>query len=184
MGDVLDPADEENLDCAVHIARDIFGAVGIGIGRYDRWWMIPLSKNTGYEVLDECEASDLVDEYTAKGGGIDVFLVQAFSYKVVGTHPWKGDGVVVASRDQDFVGTARTFCHELGHYFGLGHEDAKDNLMCQSDDAKEGPFAAVRLRRGQVKEIKEHDEMCLTLLYGRTVQNLFSMNLDISLRRK
>lgn len=157
---LLPAVDEENLDCAVQMARDIYGAVGIGIGRYLRWWMIPLSDNTGYEVIDDdSEASDLVDEYNAPGGGVDVFFVQAYAGSTVGIHPAKGDGVVVESRENDFLGTARTFSHELGHYFSLGHENDKpNNLMCQTKYANPMP-GSTQLTSGQVSDVRDEDDM-------------------------
>ena len=156
---LLAAVDEQNLDCAVQMARDIYGAAGIGIGRYNRWWLIPLSDNTGYDVIDDdCEASDLVDEYAAPGGGVDVFFVQAYAGSTVGLHPWKGDGVVVESRETDFLGTARTFSHELGHYFDLGHENDKpNNLMCQTSKANPMP-GSTQLNSGQVSDVKDHDD--------------------------
>lgn len=156
---LLAAVDEQNLDCAVQMARDIYGAAGVGIGRYNRWWLIPLSDNTGYEVIDDdCEASDLVDEYNAPGGGIDIFFVQAYAGSTVGLYPAKGDGVVVESRENNFLGTARTFSHELGHFFGLGHENDKpNNLMCQSGSANPMP-GSTQLNSGQVSDVKDHDD--------------------------
>jgi hypothetical protein len=156
---LLAPVDEQNLDCAVQMARDIYGAVGVGIGRYNRWWLIALSDNTGYDVIDDdCEASDLVDEYDAPGGGVDIFFVQAYAGTTVGLYPAKGDGVVVESRENDFLGTARTFSHELGHYFGLGHQNGSpNNLMCQTSQANPMP-ASVQLSGGQVGDVKDHDD--------------------------
>src|SRR5262245_24146303 len=135
--DLLAAVDEQNLDCAVLMESEFYGAAGVGIGRYDRWWFIPMSDNTGYDVIDDdCEASDLIDDYDAPGGGIDVFLVLSWAGTTVGVHPAKGDGVAVESRETDFLGTARTFSHELGHYLGLGHEnDTPNNLMCQTSKA-------------------------------------------------
>jgi len=157
---LLAAVDEQNLDCAVQFARDIYGAAGIGIGRYDRGWFIPLSDNTGYDVIDDdCEASDLVDEYSVPGAGVDVFFVQAYAGSTVGLTPAKGDGVVVESRETDFLGTARTFSHELGHFFSLGHENDKpNNLMCQTKFANAMP-GSTQLTSGQISDVKDADEM-------------------------
>ena len=157
---LLAAVDEQNLDCAVQWARDIYGAAGIGIGRYNRWFFIPLSDNTGFDVIDDdCEASDLVDEFNANGGGVDVFIVMAYAGDTVGLHPAKGDGVVVESRETNFLGTARTFSHELGHYFGLGHENGSpNNLMCQTKFASAMP-ASIQLNSGQISDVKDHDDM-------------------------
>jgi hypothetical protein len=158
--DLLAPVDEQNLDCAVQMARDIYGAAGIGIGRYDRWWLIALADGTGYEVIDDdCEASDLVDEFDAPGGGVDVFFVQAYAGSTVGLTPAKSDGVVVESRETDFLGTARTFSHELGHFFSLGHENGSpNNLMCQTTFANPMP-GSTQLNSGQISDVKDADEM-------------------------
>ncbi len=130
----LPQVDEQNVDCAVHVTRDIFAAAGIGIGRVQRGWHIELSENTGYDVIgDDCEAEDLVDEYSVANDGIDCFLVPLYDGDVGGYAPSGGDGVVVESREGDFFGTARTMAHELGHYLGLGHENGDpNNLMCQT----------------------------------------------------
>jgi hypothetical protein len=160
-GTVLPAVDEQNLDCAVQIARDIFAAIGVGIGRVDRSWYVPLSDNTGYEAIEDGgEAEDLIDEYTAPGGGIDVFFVPLFQGTPAGATPVKGDGVVVESNETTFLSTARTFAHELGHYFGLGHEnDTPSNLMCQSSKPGVVMPGSTQLNQDQIDEIKDHDEM-------------------------
>jgi len=127
---LLNAVDEQNLDCAVQITRNIYAAVGIGIGRVERWWMI---QNTSYETIDDdCEAEDLVDEYTVPNNGVDCFLVPLYVGLVAGITP--DDGVVVESRETDFLGTARTMAHELGHFFGLPHTAVKNNLMSYDRD--------------------------------------------------
>jgi hypothetical protein len=153
---LLSPAQEENLDCAIQVTRDIFSAAGIGIGRVERWWLIPLSDNTGFEVIDDNdEAEELVESFTVPHGGVDVFFVKEYVGGTAGLFPWKGDGIVVESRLDDFLGTGRTMAHELGHFFGLGHEnDDPTNLMCQSDPALKLPLGA-HLNPDQVEEIME-----------------------------
>ncbi len=157
---LLAPKDEQNLDSCVQMAREIYGAIGVGIGRVDRWWMIPLSDNTGFDVIDDdCEACDMIDEFDAPGGGIDVFLVLSWAGSTVGITPYKPDGVAVESRENDFLGTARSFSHELGHFFGLGHENDKpNNLMCQTSQANPMP-GSTQLNSDQASDIKDADEM-------------------------
>jgi hypothetical protein len=157
---LLSPTDEQNLDCAVQMAREIYGAISVGIGRVDRWWMIPLSDNTGFDVIDDdCEAEDLIDDFDAPGGGIDVFLVLSWAGSTLGLTPAKGDGVAVESRENNFLGTARTFSHELGHYFGLGHKNDKpNNLMCQTSKANPMP-GSTQLNSDQTNDVKDSDDM-------------------------
>ena len=169
---LLNAVDEQNLDCAVQITRDIYAAVGIGIGRVERWWMI---QETSYETIDDdCEAEDLVDEYTVPNNGVDCFFVQMWVGTVAGLTPSGGDGVVVESRENTYLGTARTMAHELGHFFGLdtggtdgvGHQNnTPSNLMCQSKSAKTMPSGEVaipgstQLNSNQIATIKAHDAM-------------------------
>lgn len=155
---LLAPDDEQNVDTSVDLARGIYAAEGIGIGRVERWWHIP-GVDTGYETIDsDGEASDLVDEFSVGNNGIDVFVVLSYVGDTVGIAPVKGDGVVVESRETDFLGTARTFSHELGHFFGLNHKNNRpDNLMCQSQFADPMPGSTL-LNSDQTETIKRHDK--------------------------
>jgi len=113
---------------------------------------------TSYETInDDCEAEDLVDEYTVPNNGVDCFFVPVYVGSTAGITP--DDGVVVESREGNFLGTGRTMAHELGHYFGLGHENDKpNNLMCQSKFANPMPGSA-QINGDQIDEMKEHDDM-------------------------
>jgi|GEM_PF-2899287 hypothetical protein len=173
--DLMEPSDEQNLDCAVQLCRDIFAAAGIGVGRFERNWWIPLSDNTGFDILDDkCEAEDLVDEYTVPNDGVDVFFVDVFvdpdTAGILGYFPKNGDGVVVESRSSTFLGTARTMAHELGHLLGgLGDNDVEvggnpdpTNLLSQTQFAATQPDNQVAipgstsLNVNQVNDIKGH----------------------------
>jgi hypothetical protein len=156
---LLAAVDEQNVDCSVDLARGIYAAIGVGVGRVERWWSIPAA-DTAYETIgDDGEASDLVDEFSVSNTGIDVFVVLSYVGSTVGLAPSKGDGVVVESRETDFLGTARTFSHELGHFFGLGHEnDSPSNLMAQSSVANPMPSSTL-LDSDQTEKIKKHDKV-------------------------
>jgi len=157
---LLPAVDEQNVDCAVQIIRGIYAAFGIGIGRVERGWFIPASDNTGYDVIDDDgEASDLVYDFSFDNNGIDCFFVPVYVGTTVGFTPAKGDGVVVELRENDYLGTARTLGHELGHYFGLGHQNDKpNNLMCQTSKANPMP-GSVQLSSDQISDIKDEDDI-------------------------
>ncbi len=172
--DLMEADDEQNLDCAVQLTRDIYAAVGIGIGRVERWWMIPLADNTGFEVIDdECEAEELVDAYGVHKGGVDCFFVRVImnSLGFIGVYPGGSDGIVVEAREESFDGTARTMAHELGHFLGLdtggtdgnGHQNnTPTNLMAQTkipQGAGISLLAATQLNSAQVATLKGHDLM-------------------------
>jgi hypothetical protein len=162
---VLDPVDEENVDCAVQLARNIYAAIGVGIGRVDRWWYIPRSWETGYDVInDDCEADELIDAYDLPENGIKVFFVTEWYGDTVGRTDGDEDGSVVLLRPKNWLGTGRTLAHELGHMFGLGHEnDNTSNLMAQSgnlsDAEKANPIPATTgFYTRQVEDVKEDEE--------------------------
>jgi hypothetical protein len=159
---LLAPDDEQNVDCAVDMARGIYGAIGVGIGRVERWWHIPASDAaSSHEVINShAEAADLVQEYSVGNDGIDVFVVLSYLGDTAGAHPPNGDGVVVESIETDFLGTARTFSHELGHFFlTQGHKNNEpNNLMAQSDIANPMP-GSTQLNADQADKIKKHDKI-------------------------
>ena len=161
MDDIDAAVDEQNVDCAVDMAREIYGAIGVGIGRVERWWRIPAA-DTHYEVINShAEAADLVREYSVGNDGIDVFVVLLYLGDTAGARPPKGgDGVVVESDETDFLGTARIFSHELGHFFlGQGHKNNEpNNLMAQSDIANPMP-GSTQLNADQAEKIKKHDKI-------------------------
>jgi hypothetical protein len=134
---------EEEVDAAVHLARRVYAGIGVGIGKVKRWWYIPTSDGTGYDVIDDdCEADELIDAYDLPDDGIKVFFVTAWPCSnpnscTVGRTDGDGDGSVVYLQPGDFVGTGRALAHEIGHMFGFDHEnDDGNNLMCQGGTAK------------------------------------------------
>jgi hypothetical protein len=137
------PVHEQQVDCAVQLARNIYAEIAVGIAKVDRWWCIPLSDATGYDVIDDdCEADELIDAYDLPEDGIIVFFVPAWQYtdpdsRTVGRTDGDDDGSVVLLQENNFVGTGRALAHELGHMFHFGHENNDPlNLMCQGGTAK------------------------------------------------
>ena len=156
--DNIDAAvDEQNVDAAVDMAREIYDAIGVGIGRVERWWRIPAADTDHEEISSRAEAGDLVQEFSVGNDGIDVFVVLEWVGDIAGRHPPGGDGVVVESIETDFLGTARIFSHELGHYFlGQGHKNSEpNNLMAQSRPMP----GSTELNPDQAEKIKKHDKI-------------------------
>ena len=159
VDDIDEAVDEKNVDAVVAVAREIYGAIGVGIGRVERWWQIPAA-DTDHEVIDsQAEAGDLVREFSVGNDGIDVFVVLRYRVGTAGKHPRWGDGVVVESKESDFRFTAQTFSHELGHFFlGQRHENEPNNLMTVDDDGALIPGSTL-LNADQAEEIKKHDKI-------------------------
>ena len=150
---------EKNVDSAVALAREIYGAIGVGIGRVERYGI--RAADTHYEVINShAEAAELVDEKAGIGSpdGIDVFVVFAYLDASGKCPPWQQTGVVVDSEEKDFPYTAHTFSHELGHFFlGRGHENELSNLMT-GDGAARVPTSTL-LNANQIEKIKKHDKI-------------------------
>jgi hypothetical protein len=168
---LLEPEEEECIDCAVQLARDIYAQIGVGIGKVDRWYYIPYGSK--YDVIDDdCEADELIDAYDLPADGIKVFFVTAWlGGGTVGRTDGDQDGSVVLVRshwwDNTFVATARALAHEMGHMFGLGHEnDYPHNLMCQGGHAKDALNigdkdlipTTTHLWGSQAEDVKEDDD--------------------------
>lgn len=67
--------------------------------------------------------------------------------------PWQGKFCLVSARRSSVEEIARTFVHELGHYWGLEHETKAANIMTQSGDGN--ALVDSRLRNEQIEEIQQ-----------------------------
>jgi len=123
--------DEQEIDVAVQMTRELYARVGLGIGRVLRWFLTT-EQAGGLTVIDtECEAFDLIDDWSAHGGGMDVFFVRDIDFGKGGGTPEKDpEGTVIGLSGN--VSTGITLAHELGHYLGLDHVSTKTNLMLGS----------------------------------------------------
>jgi hypothetical protein len=159
VDDIDDAVHEKNVDAAVALAREIYGAIGVGIGRVERCGI--RAAETHYEVIDtHAEAAELVDEEAIGNDGmIDVFLVKAYLDASGKCPPKQQTGVVVVSDETDFRYTAHTFSHELGHFFlGGGHKTNEPTNLMTNDAAATVPTSTL-LNANQTKKIKKHDKI-------------------------
>lgn len=144
---------EQEIDVSVAVLRDFYARVGIGIGRVTHWF-ITKAQADNHEVLEtECEIFDLIDEWEAHGGGMDVFFVKDVDMGLAGGTPTKDPEGCVAEMTGD-AATGLILAHELGHYLGLPHdEEHKTNLMFSS------PMPPFNLTSEQAAEMKSSDFM-------------------------
>lgn len=163
--DLFTPSDLVEVDGAVHKARTIYAQVGVGIGRV-RHFAIPVSMANGLEIIHNgFEAALLTNQWTVHNNGLDVFIVRDYVGDTIGlsaepgscdkddSSDMTGSVVEISNGPQQ---TARTFAHEMGHYFGLDHENDKpENLMCQSKFASNTTTSVV-LSADQGSTIQEH----------------------------
>jgi hypothetical protein len=70
--------DEQEIDAAVQIMRDIYATVSIGVGRVERYF-ITVAQAKGRDIIDsDDEATELTDEWSVPNDALDVFFVLKF----------------------------------------------------------------------------------------------------------
>jgi len=137
------PAGSTQQICySLQVTREIFGSVGLGIGRV-LWWEISKDQAGSKAVIDSGgEGEDLTEDWTVPNDGLDLFVVRLIN----GAEGWsavkgpcdKNDkgwtGSIVElylnptdSRDDDYA--ANGFAHEMGHYLGLKHIPDSGNFI-------------------------------------------------------
>jgi hypothetical protein len=123
---------------ALQFTRDIFGGVGIGIGRVN-WYHVTSAQAGSKAVIDsEAEASDLTSDWTVPNDGLDLFVVRLIN----GADGWSavngscnkdagkqmtGSVVEIYLDNDDYAGNG--FAHEMGHYLGLDHVADSGNFI-------------------------------------------------------
>jgi hypothetical protein len=74
----------------------------------------------------------------------------------LGSYPWHGKFCLVSARRSTVDEMARTFVHELGHFWSLAHDSGGGeaaNIMTQSKNGKN--LASSRLRDAQIQDIQQ-----------------------------
>lgn len=135
------------IDYAVYKIRSIYAQVDVGVGRVEHYDILTADAAGFDQVTSQGEMVNLSNRWRVNNDAIDVFIPANLSVPgAIGRSPMPGpcpgkrngggamNGSVVGPLNGDQM--ARTFSHEIGHYFGLDHRNAEPtNLMCQSSKA-------------------------------------------------
>jgi hypothetical protein len=160
------------VDYCIHRIRTIYSQIGAGVGRVEHYVILAADAEGFDTITTESQIDDLSNRWRVPNDGIDVFIPQSFNVPsgtgvLLGksakpgpceglTNPSKDlNGSVIGPQTGNNDGTARTFSHEVGHYFGLEHRNTEpNNLMCQTRSA--GPVrTSILLDTGQGDDIKK-----------------------------
>jgi len=100
-----------------------------------------------------------IAHHAPRDGTLHVFMVSNIELgspgsgdrSVRGLH-WRYSGVLRRLREREYVvvsgdAPATTLVHEVGHYFGLGHSERAENLMCS---CRRGPRQVFSAQQGAV----------------------------------
>jgi hypothetical protein len=132
----ISPDDLTKIQYAVQVMRDLYAPV-LGI-RFLNWQRISVEDAEDYVDIDDAdEATDLTEDWSGPGGGIDVFFVRSIGdaggwSKVQGScdKDEKGErtgAVISLANSKRFTGII--LGHEVGHYLGLKHSDSMTKMM-------------------------------------------------------
>lgn len=158
------PDDEAEIDAAVRLMRFIYAGAGLGIGRVQRWFITTEEADGHENIGSDCEAIDLMDEWSVPNDALDAFFVLTYAGSRTGAAPEDGpcdkddkaSGVVIAIEGSPEQ-TGYTLAHETGHYLGLDHSLFPGNLMGDKGPAVIAtPFPDPYLDNAQAATIKKH----------------------------
>lgn len=135
--DQFTPDDMREIDMALEITRDVYGRVGLGVGRVERYAISTVAALGADDIHGDDEAVELTGRWTVHNHSIDIFWVRSYAGVRRGLSPTGGPcdkdskgmtGSVVALEGSYYT-MAITLAHEAGHYLGLEHVDDSNNLM-------------------------------------------------------
>jgi hypothetical protein len=151
--DQFTDSDFIEIDYSIFKLRNVYRPVGVGIGRIQHWVVSTADANGLDTPTTTGDLEDLTQDWTVPNDGIDLFVPHNMSVASNGGQIL-GRSAIDGPCDKNAKGmngatcglwgseqTARTFAHELGHYFGLSHNHGdtcptgateRNNLMAQS----------------------------------------------------
>jgi hypothetical protein len=170
----------DTLDYGLYRTRDVYDAVGLGVGRVLHWVISAADADGMDDLGSENECDDLIASWSVPNDGVDAFVVRNISdpdfvgraSAIPGScdKEDKEDGVVAGEISRTGDGFARTYAHEIGHHLGLSHNHGGgsdcpgttagcNNLMAQTRCATScggGVRAAVLLSGSQGTTMRGH----------------------------
>lgn len=150
--DLFSASDNDEVDYSIYRMRNIYAAIGIGIGRVEHYF-ITSDEADGLDAPTKTrDLKDLTQIYSVPNDGIDLFIINNMNIVLKdGSTPTGRSAINGPCGDKDPVfglsgstcglfgseQTSRTAAHEVGHYLSLHHRQKEPmNLMCQSINAR------------------------------------------------